>query len=72
MSTTLELPMGRKTENTSVKLSGDVWRKLKIISTALGVSIQDYASDKLRPLLAKDYAKALQILNEEADKDKDK
>jgi hypothetical protein len=38
----------------TVKISEDVWRMLKIISTS-GVSIQEYATDTLRQAIRQDF-----------------
>lgn len=54
-----------KKENTSVKLATDVWRKAKVIAHSKGVHMSTYLSDLLRPLVNKDYPKALQKLAEE-------
>ena len=51
--------MTEGTENTSVKIDKEIWRKAKIICIERDQSLVEYVSDLLRPLVDSEYPKAL-------------
>lgn len=59
--TTLSAPMAKQRDGT-VKISNDLWQKLKLIHAVTGEKMNEYVARVLGPQLAKDHKKALDLL----------
>ena len=57
MTTTLEKPMAKKRNDVSVRLDADVARKAKAIASLREITLAEFLSDTLRPIVDREWAK---------------
>ena len=53
----------RKRKDKAVKIARDLAAKAKVIADTRGISIAEYLSDLLRPLVQKDWPKAVREMD---------
>lgn len=59
----------RKRKDKAIKIDEDLAMKAKIIANGRGLSIAEYVSSLIRPIIAKDWPKALKRLQDGPEKE---